>query len=143
MSVRPALPFRLLQRSLKAASRAGTAVVERVLRSEVEASPLRSPTKECKGELLVQFGDKEVRVQPGATLLDAARQGDVDLRYYCGGNCSCGTCRVEILEGGRNLSRVESMEAFVLGDEHQRKGDRLACQATVRGPVRVHIPEWF
>lgn len=142
----PPFPFRVLQRGLQAASRVGSAMVERVLRSEASLGPvpaLKAPERLVNAPITVQFGEQSVQVPKGSTLLAAARSQDIDLRYYCGGNCSCGTCRVEILEGAKNLSKVESMEAFVLGEGHQRKGDRLACQAQVLGPVRVHIPEWF
>lgn len=149
MSERPTLPFRLLQRGLKAASRAGSAVVDRVLRSDAAPGPVEAPRgveRVVPEAIRVSFtgiATATVDVAPGGTILDAARAADVDLRYYCGGNCSCGTCRVSILEGQRNLSKVESMEAFVLGEEHRARGDRLACQAQVRGPVKVQIPEWF
>jgi 2Fe-2S ferredoxin len=67
----------------------------------------------------------------------------VDLDHYCGGQCACGTCRVEILEGAQNLSAQDGMEQMVLGSTHVAAGNRLACQARLLGPVRVRIPEWF
>ncbi len=91
----------------------------------------------------MRFGEQTVLVTRGATVLDAARLARVELRHYCGGNCSCGTCRVEIVHGARALSPVASMEAMVLGDEARRRGDRLACQAEILGPVAVHVPEFF
>jgi ferredoxin len=91
----------------------------------------------------VRFGDQTVSVARGATVLEAARLARVELRHYCGGNCSCGTCRVEIVHGERALSPVASMEAMVLGDAARRRGDRLACQAEILGPVTVHVPEFF
>jgi uncharacterized 2Fe-2S/4Fe-4S cluster protein (DUF4445 family) len=35
------------------------------------------------------------------------------------------------------------MEQLVLGMDAQRRGDRLACQAQVHGPVKVRVPEFF
>lgn len=67
----------------------------------------------------------------------------LDLSHYCGGTCSCGTCRVEILLGAEHLSSPRGNETMVLGAEHLLAGDRLACQARVLGPVVVRVPEWF
>lgn len=153
MADQPTLPLRMLRRGLVAASRAGASVVERVLRNDARAGPLPDlpasggrPRMSRLGDgppVKVRFGGTTVEVRPGTTVLDAARRHGVDLRSYCGGNCSCGTCRVEVVAGGRHLSRCESMEEMVLGPEKKRRGDRLACQAQVLGDVEIRIPEWF
>lgn len=79
-------------------------------------------------------------VPAGTTVLQAAGGLGVDLDHYCGGTCSCGTCRVEVVEGRNNLSKAEGRERMVLGPVHADRGDRLACQAKVLGPVRVRVP---
>ena len=81
-------------------------------------------------------------VAPGATILAGATALGVDLDHYCGGTCSCGTCRVEIVEGADALSPATPREAMVLGDQRSRAGDRLACQAQVRGPVTLRVPRF-
>jgi len=89
-------------------------------------------------------GSGSSQIPSGATILDAAAAAGVDLRSYCGGNCSCGTCRVEIPERSRRaLSRRTGNEEMVLGMDAAARGDRLACQAQVLGDVDVIIPEWF
>lgn len=146
-----ALPFRVLRRGLRAASRAGATVVDRVLRRDELPEPApdfvprpapgagRVPTTGAR----VRFGAVDVTVARGTTLLESALAAGVDLRSYCGGNCSCGTCRVEIVGGARHLSRPQGMEELVLGSEAAARGDRLACQAEVLGDVEVRVPEWF
>ncbi len=148
MSDDPGLPFRVLRRGLRAASKAGASVVERVLRNEAhpgpfEGRPLRREGRAQTGPVEVRFGATSVRVERGTTLLEAAESARIDLRSYCGGNCSCGTCRVVILRGARHLSRREGMEEMALGADHVARGDRLACQAQAHGDVEVEIPEWF
>ncbi len=149
MSDEPVLPFRVLRRGLRAASRAGATVVERVLRNESQVAPFlgrpasAAPTRVSTGPVEVRFGATTVRVERGTTVLEAAEAGRLDLRHYCGGNSSCGTCRVVIVRGHRNLSRREGMEEMALGADHVARGDRLACQAQVLGEVEVEIPEWF
>lgn len=92
---------------------------------------------------VVRFGGVSSVVARGLSVLEAANAGGVDLRSYCGGNCSCGTCRVEIVRGGKNLSPMQGTEEFVLGPEAVRRGDRLACQAQANGEVEVRVPDWF
>ncbi len=146
MADRTVLPFRLIRAGLRVASRVGAGVADRVARTGVATHPaVLSPQSAAtaRAPVLVRFGDREVAVERGRTLLEAARDHDVDLRSYCGGNCSCGTCRVEIVARPEGLSRRQSMEEFVLGMDATRRGDRLACQAEVLGPVDVRVPDWF
>lgn len=139
----------MLQRGLRAASRASASVVDRVLRNESHLTPFapvapgQPAPRVSTGPVEVRFGATAVRVARGTTLLEAAEAGRVDLRHYCGGNSSCGTCRVVIVSGHRNLSRREGMEEMALGADNVARGDRLACQAQVLGEVAVEIPEWF
>jgi len=75
----------------------------------------------------------------GDTLLDVALDNGISLPHECGGNCSCTTCHVTILEGWENLSSIEYPENERLEDADSR-GDRsrLACQALIlRGHVTV------
>jgi ferredoxin len=147
MSDEPGLPFRILRRGLRAASRASATMVERVLKNDAEVGPFSLPigraARRSTGPVEVRFGDRVVTVRAGTTLLEAAKGGRIDIRSYCGGNCSCGTCRVEVVSGHRNLSKREGMEEMALGGEKAARGDRLACQAQVLGEVTVNIPDWF
>ena len=86
---------------------------------------------------------QQVTLPTGSTLLAAARQARIDLDHYCGGQCSCGTCRVNVPAGAENLSRMSGMEEMVLGATHTQNGCRLACQACIKGPVSFQVPRWF
>ncbi len=146
MSDRTTLPLRVLRAGLRAASKVGADVADRVLRNGTADSPALAPGRDRvdpRAPLAVTYGTRILEVERGTTLLEAAIEGDVDLRSYCGGNCSCGTCRVEVLSGAQNLSRRQSMEEFALGMDAARRGDRLACQSQVLGPVTVRVPESF
>jgi 2Fe-2S ferredoxin len=95
------------------------------------------------GPATVEFGALSVEVPAHSTVLEAAIQLDLDLDHFCGGNCSCGTCRIQVIKGGHNLSPARPNEQMVLGPEAEEQGDRLACQARVSGPVSIVIPEFF
>ena len=81
----------------------------------------------------------EATVPVGTTILDAAIAAGVDLNHYCGGMASCGSCRVEDVEGA--LSTVDSNEDTILNLCREGKRDRLGCQAQVLGDVRMTVPD--
>lgn len=141
------LGYRILRMGLKLAGRAANDAVDRVVRREPRPRTAWIPRRreiDPRAPVEVVFeGLRTGRVERGATLLEAAAQLDVDLSHYCGGNCSCGTCRVEVLEGRGHLSRPQGMEEMVLGPAWLASGHRLACQTQVLGRVRVRIPEGF
>jgi ferredoxin len=133
-----------LQMAAGAARRAVDAALERpvAVNGGTNGHVVAMPRPTTGSGVLVRFdGDGEGRIPSGATILEAAELLDIDLDHFCGGNCSCGTCVVDILDGASNLSKLDSMEQAVLG-RHQARGRRLACQTRVHGPIRVSIPEF-
>ena len=125
-----ALVSRLARRALSGARR-------RLRRAATPAVPAAPPAVHFRGLL-----EQPAAAEPGESILQLALRMDLDLDHFCGGRCSCGTCRVVIAAGGEHLSPPDGREQAVLGVALDR-GDRLACQAIVRGPVAVHIPEFF
>ena len=82
--------------------------------------------------LIVQARDGraiEVETAVGTSLLEASDGPDGPIPFCCR-SASCGTCRVEVLEGADCLSRPEQDELDVLhmyAESAERV--RLACQA--------------
>ncbi len=68
--------------------------------------------------------DREAVVEDGATLLDAARLAGVPLRSACGGEGTCGKCRLIVRKG-----RVDAPRTALLSEEEIAQGYVLACQA--------------
>jgi adenylate cyclase len=84
---------------------------------------------------LIVEGHAPFQVSAGNTLLAACEEHGVPMEAACGGFAACSTCRVDVLEGGENLSdRLPEEEAFL-----NAVGQRLACQAVVQGPVRIRL----
>jgi uncharacterized 2Fe-2S/4Fe-4S cluster protein (DUF4445 family) len=75
-------------------------------------------------------------VKKDMTILDAARQLGVGLSSVCGGNGTCGTCKVRVQAG--NVSPVTTVELELLSDEQDEL--RLGCQTELRGDATIHIP---
>ena len=108
-------------------------IIQRILARFLKQSPVE-----------IRFNDqKTVTVPHGTSILNAALNNEIDLDHFCGGTCSCSTCRVEIVSGQENLSKMKPNEAMVLGHEKTQRGDRLSCQAKAVGPVVVRIPDYF
>ncbi|WP_262366743.1 ASKHA domain-containing protein [Neomoorella thermoacetica] len=86
---------------------------------------------------------RRVEVDAGQTILSAIQQlglslGAGGLTAPCGGRGLCGRCRVRIASG--EVGEVNPAERRFLTPAQLEKGYRLACQATVIGPVKVEIP---
>jgi uncharacterized 2Fe-2S/4Fe-4S cluster protein (DUF4445 family) len=80
---------------------------------------------------------KRVTCDAGASLLEAAQKAGVMLAAVCGGEGSCGRCRVRVIEG--DVALPTPSENSILGAD-TGAGFRLACQTRIGGDVRVHVP---
>ena len=86
---------------------------------------------------------REVFAEEGVSILETALSCGVSIYHTCGGNASCSTCRVKILNGAKNLSPIESAETQVLDSFDLKTPFRLSCQAHVlHGEAEVEIPQW-
>lgn len=84
---------------------------------------------------------KEVEASFGANLRFKAQENDIDIYTFmgkltqCGGYGQCGTCVVDIVEGGQNLSPRTAVEEKML--RKRPSSCRLACQTMVQGDISV------
>ena len=94
-----------------------------------------------KGTVLVQFARADElwtsEVEPGSTLLEAARLCGAPVHTLCNGIGACVQCKIRIEEPSENLTPPNALERDRLGNIFHLTGERLACQCTVLGPVRV------
>ena len=81
---------------------------------------------------------RRLRVGRGNSILTAAQQAGVGLVSICGGQGTCGRCKVQVLEG--QLSPLSETEAKTLNPDDVASGYRLACQAEILSDLKVHIP---
>ncbi|WP_035985902.1 2Fe-2S iron-sulfur cluster-binding protein [Leptolyngbya sp. KIOST-1] len=85
--------------------------------------------------------EAEIIVADGSNLRFKALENRIDLYTFggklmnCGGYGQCGTCVVDVVEGGENLSPRTQVEERKL--KKWPASCRLACQTTVQGPVSV------
>jgi ferredoxin len=80
-----------------------------------------------------------VDLPSGGRLVDACDDAHAPVPFSCR-SASCGTCRVDVIEGMELLHPPGSAETEVLAVFAASAGTRLACQAVVRpgaGTIRV------
>lgn len=77
----------------------------------------------------------DILVSPGENLLQAARRAGAHLYASCGGDGTCGTCKVTIQKG-----QVDTARNRRLSDEEFNQGLRQACQSRVFSDLSVYIP---
>lgn len=77
-------------------------------------------------------------VGSGTTILDAARQADIDLASSCGGSGHCGQCRVIINAG--QVTEPTEQELDLLTQTELSAKYRLACCAEALSDLTVNIP---
>lgn len=82
-----------------------------------------------------------VTVRPGTTVLACARQNRIHIPSRCGGKAGCMMCKIQVDEQYAGfLSPLTGAERHKLGPLAEA-GTRLACQAQVRGPAVITVPE--
>ena len=86
----------------------------------------------------INAGEKVLEVDGGQTLLSALYDNEVFIPSACGGQGSCGHCKVRILSGG---GPVLPTETPFLDRKSIRNNVRLACQVKIREDVVMRIPE--
>ncbi len=87
--------------------------------------------------LIVGGEANDVRGQATDTLLSLLTQGGIYLPAACGGQGTCGACRVRVREGVGPLLPTETAH---ISRVQARDGWRLACQTKVRRDIAVEIP---
>jgi uncharacterized 2Fe-2S/4Fe-4S cluster protein (DUF4445 family) len=91
-----------------------------------------------KLEVRYQPFDKTTRVPPGTTLFSAAHWIGLPIDSTCGGRGTCGKCKVQVLEGGAEITAADRKQ---LRPTELEAGWRLSCQAKVYEDTTVTVPE--
>jgi len=86
----------------------------------------------------INAGEKPLDVEGGQTLLASLYGNEVFIPSACGGQGTCGHCKIKVLAGG---GPVLPTEKPFLSRREIRTNVRLACQVKVREDMEVQIPE--
>jgi len=74
--------------------------------------------------------------EQGENLLDVAINAGVHINASCGGQGTCGTCKVLVTRG-----EVESRQTSWVSDDEYSRGIRQACKSKVLSDLTVLVPE--
>jgi len=81
---------------------------------------------------------RAVFVLKGTKVLEAAARGGLTIDTPCGGQGTCGKCRLRL---SRGAGEPTGAEREALSDEELRDGWRLACQSAVTEETVVDVPD--
>ncbi len=80
--------------------------------------------------------DVTVELESGRTIFEAAHKAKIYICSVCGGEGTCGKCKVVLKKG-----TIDARPTALLRHDEIEKNYVLACQARVLGDVQIFIPE--
>ncbi len=87
--------------------------------------------------VIFQPSGRTALVLPGTRLMEAAALAGIDLDMPCGGEGTCGKCRLVVCEGAAAPTIAERQ---TLSARELDEGVRLGCQSVISGPCTVEVP---
>ncbi|MCP4755984.1 MAG: DUF4445 domain-containing protein [Proteobacteria bacterium] len=82
---------------------------------------------------------RNIQVEPGTSILEAAQAAGVGLSAICGGESACGSCRVRLVLDAP-VSPLSSLERKKISVDDLAAGIRLACQTVLLDSTRIEVP---
>ena len=81
---------------------------------------------------------RAIEADRGGSLLNALRGHNILVPAACGGQATCGMCRVKVAAGGGELTPAEESH---ISRAQARQGERLACMVRLREDLEVEVPK--
>jgi uncharacterized 2Fe-2S/4Fe-4S cluster protein (DUF4445 family) len=102
-------------------------------------------------QVIFQPSGRRGEVEEGKTIIEASQELGVKVESICGGERSCGKCKVKLEEGfferygiksnPEHLSPFTEEEGKFINEIEKKEGYRLACAAQIKGNVLIFVPE--
>lgn len=83
-----------------------------------------------------------IEVPVGANLMQSLLGAGLPVASSCHGDGVCAKCRIEIVAGAENLSRIEPLEQSLIDRLRIPREKRLACQTRVLGDITIDTGYW-
>lgn len=99
---------------------------------------MNAPQSPAQIELTIEPSGRRLTLPVGANLLQAAREAGLSVNAVCGGNGTCGACKVKLITG--DFSTVTPQETAMHQNGSLPADERLACLTTVLADGKVHFP---
>ncbi|MEQ9402466.1 MAG: 2Fe-2S iron-sulfur cluster-binding protein [Cyclobacteriaceae bacterium] len=68
---------------------------------------------------------------------------ETDWMHACGAKGKCTTCKAMVMEGEEYLSSRTEVEEKYLEMQKLRTDERLTCQVSVYGDIRIRVPKQY
>ncbi len=81
--------------------------------------------------------EKSLEVPAGNKLLNTLAENKIYIPSACGGQGTCGQCKVTVHEGGGDILPTETS---MVNRREAREGVRLSCQVPVKQDMKIEIP---
>lgn len=92
-----------------------------------------------QGEVTLTINnEKELKVEPGGTVLSTLSNNGIYLPSACGGGGTCAMCKCQVTEGGGTILPTE---VGFFTRRQQMDNWRLGCQVKIREDIKIHVPE--
>jgi uncharacterized 2Fe-2S/4Fe-4S cluster protein (DUF4445 family) len=88
--------------------------------------------------LNVHPADRWIKVKRDLSLLETLQKAGIDIESDCGGDGTCGKCRVRIITA---LGPPDEQEKQLLSKEELERGERLACRVRIKKSLVVYTVE--
>ncbi|KPJ65600.1 MAG: hypothetical protein AMJ43_10430 [Coxiella sp. DG_40] len=86
-----------------------------------------------------QPSGRSVFVLPGTKITEAAGRAGININTPCGGQGTCGKCRIQITSEAKETPCQPEKDVF--SPEELQQGWRLACQTSTASDMTVYIPD--
>ncbi len=96
------------------------------------------PSQHKEYQIVFQPGNRSVFALVGTTVFEAAIRAGLSIKNPCGGNGTCGKCRVRII-GGECPPSLAGQKHFSATEI--KHGLRLACQAKIQANCIIEVPD--
>lgn len=84
----------------------------------------------------------ELSVPSGAVLMDELLKAGLPVASSCHGDGICGKCRIQIISGAENLSKINAIESIVRDRLKVPREFRISCQTQVLGDITIDASYW-
>jgi uncharacterized 2Fe-2S/4Fe-4S cluster protein (DUF4445 family) len=88
-------------------------------------------------ELTIEPSGRRLTLPAGANLLQAAREAGLSVNAVCGGNGTCGSCKVKLISG--DYSPITAKETAMRQNGSLPADERLACLTTALSDGKIHF----
>lgn len=85
---------------------------------------------------------KTIEVPEGATLMLELLKAGLPVASSCQGDGICGKCKIEVVEGWENLSKIDSREEILSKRLRIKMPYRVSCQTKVYGDITLDTAYW-